>query len=488
MLRSKRFWAALLLLLTATYFIVFDGRIVPSPGSASLVGTEEGPNNNPAAFIDRMTDIRERGKLVAVTGYNPISYFVYRGVPMGYEYELLERLAETLDVELEILVEENVDDMFALLDAGEADLIAYRLIVTGDYAGRAAYTAPIHVTRQVLVQYVDSAGSGPPDDLVEYPFELIGDSVHVPADSEQAERLYALEDEIGGEIDVIEIDDRITSAQLIRRVSRGEYDYSVARESIARLNEAYFPNVVVQPAVSVWQRVAWAVPFGADSLLASINGWLEDEKLQPEFQRLYNKYFEDRIGFRERIADEYLTTETGRLSPYDDLIRTASSASDLGWDWRLLASQMFQESRFKPRARSWAGAQGLMQLMPPTAREFGVSNANDPEQNVAGAIRFLEWLDAYWTDKIDDPDERLKFILASYNTGHGHVEDARRLTEKYGKDPQVWEDVAYYLLRKSRREFYQDPVVRYGYSRGIEPVEYVERILDRFEHYQRFVG
>jgi membrane-bound lytic murein transglycosylase F len=148
---------------------------------------------------------------------------------------------------------------------------------------------------------------------------------------------------------------------------------------------------------------------------------------------------------------------------------------------------MYQESRFKPQAQSWAGAQGLMQLMPPTARQFGVRDANDPEDNVRGAVKFIEWLTNYWDDIILDENERLKFILASYNTGHGHVEDARRLAEKYGDDPNLWEEVAYWLLQKSKAEVYNDPVVKYGFARGLEPVLYVRHILDRYEHYRQFV-
>jgi membrane-bound lytic murein transglycosylase F len=148
---------------------------------------------------------------------------------------------------------------------------------------------------------------------------------------------------------------------------------------------------------------------------------------------------------------------------------------------------MYQESRFKPTARSWAGATGLLQLMPATGRQFGVRNPNDPQQNVAGAVRFLQWLTRYWTARIPDPEERLKFILASYNTGAGHVEDAQRLAEANKDNPKRWADVSYWLLQKSKREVYRNPVVKYGFSRGIEPVTYVAIILDRFAHYKQFV-
>jgi len=126
--------------------------------------------------------------------------------------------------------------------------------------------------------------------------------------------------------------------------------------------------------------------------------------------------------------------------------------------------------------------------MPATASEFGVHNSRDPEDNVRGAVRFLKWLTDHWSKKIKDKDESLKFILASYNAGAGHVEDAQRLAEKYGDNPERWEDVAYWLLQKSKVQYSTDPVVKYGFCRGIEPVTYVSLILERLEHYRKFVA
>jgi len=174
------------------------------------------------------------------------------------------------------------------------------------------------------------------------------------------------------------------------------------------------------------------------------------------------------------------------LSEFDDVLRSA--AASIGWDWRLLASQAYQESRFDAAALSWAGAQGLLQLMPATARELSVSDPWDPRENAMGAARYLQWLaENYWDEEIAEPGERLKFIFASYNAGAGHVMDARRLAEVEGDDPDSWADVAYWLLQKSHAGVYNRPEVRHGFCRGLEPVQYVARILDRFSHYRQFV-
>jgi membrane-bound lytic murein transglycosylase F len=174
------------------------------------------------------------------------------------------------------------------------------------------------------------------------------------------------------------------------------------------------------------------------------------------------------------------------ISPYDKLI--VRHAKEIGWDWRLLASLIYQESQFNPKAKSWAGASGLMQLMPATAENFGAANLEDPIQSLRAGTSYLKWLDKYWEKRVPDKNERLKFIMASYNVGQEHVADAQRLAKKYNKDPEVWDDnVAYFLLQKSSAKYCSDPVVKYGYCRGAEPFEYVNNILARYEHYKKLI-
>ena len=155
----------------------------------------------------------------------------------------------------------------------------------------------------------------------------------------------------------------------------------------------------------------------------------------------------------------------------------------------MLASLIYQESQFKPDGTSWAGAQGLMQLMPGTAAQYGVTNVNDPHQSMKAGIKYLKWLDRFWSDEIPDSSERIKFVMASYNIGPGHVVDARSLTEKYGADPNIWyNNVETYLLKKSEPKYYNDEIVKLGYSRGVETVSYVREILDRYGQYKILIA
>ncbi len=171
----------------------------------------------------------------------------------------------------------------------------------------------------------------------------------------------------------------------------------------------------------------------------------------------------------------------GVISAYDDLfIRYSSTA---GWDWRLLAAQCYQESGFDPKAVSWAGAQGLMQLMPATATQLGVTSVFDPEQNIAGAVRYIKQLNSTFQD-ISDPTERIHFVLAAYNGGSFHVRDAMALTQKYGGDERSWKQVAPYILRLAEPQYYRDPVVKHGYMRGSETEAYVSNIMQRWKDYR----
>lgn len=436
-----------------------------------------------------LEDIKRRGKIVAITDYNSTNYFIYRGTPMGYQYEMLKLLAKHLDVDLEIKVSNKLSDNFECLNNGECDIIALNLTVTKERSKKIAFTAPVLQTYQVLVQRK-------PDNwqqltqqeinlqVIRNQLNLAGKTIYVQENSAHAERLMNLSEEIGDTINIVALP--MTVEELIKLVAEGKIEYTVCDENVAKVNQTYYPNIDIQTAISFPQHITWAVHTEAKELRNEINKWLKEFGKTLRYQLLYSKYFVDRKS-SIHIFSEYYTFHTGKLSPYDEYIKKYSKI--IGWDWCLLASLIYQESRFNPNVKSWAGAFGLMQLMPITAERYGVTIKSSPEQQIHAGVQFIKWLDDKLAPMVTNDVERLKFVLASYNVGLGHIFDARRLAQKNGKNPNLWDDnVDYFLLNKSKPGYYTDPEVQYGYCRGEEPYYYVKEILERFVHYRNIIN
>ena len=430
-------------------------------------------------------------KLVAITGYNAYSYFIYKGQPMGFEYELVKKLAKYFDVALEVKIVNNIEEMFEMLNSGEGDLIAFNLTITKERLVKVDFTKPINTIKQVLVQRKPENWEKMKlheieIQLIRDPAELIGKTVFVRSNSAYVQRLINLSDEIGGDIIIAEAEPELTTEDLIAQVSSGEIDYTISDDNIAHLNSVYYRNIDAKTDISLSQRIAWAVEKDSDVFESAVNKWLDSMKATVDFAVIYKKYFTNRYAFKKRITSEYFSNTGGGISKYDDLIKKYSEL--VGWDWRLSASLVYQESQFNPNTKSWAGAVGLMQLMPNTAKQFGITNLKNPEQNINGGFKYLTYLDNLWKESITDSTERIKFVLASYNVGPGHITDARNLTEKYEGDPDIWFDnVEVYLKLKSKPKYYNDEVVKRGYARGKETVKYVKEILERYEQYKQLI-
>ncbi len=445
---------------------------------------------SPPVDLD-LDKIKERGFLIAILENSSTGFFIYKGRPMGYEYDLISRYAESIGVDLDIKITSSIDSAFAMLNDGQGDILAYNLTVTKERKKRMSFTDSHFTTRQVLVQkkpenWRDMTLDDINDALIRSQVELAGKEIYVRKNSAYAERLRNLSDEIGGDILINEVNDSLETEKLIAKVARGEIPYTVADETVALVNAAYFPDIDVETPISFEQQIAWAVRPNADSLNSSINEWIAQLKRTPVYNVIYNKYFRNARGSNLRARSDYSSMGGSKISVYDDMIK--EQGKRLGWDWRLVASQIYQESKFDPNVVSWAGAVGLMQMVPETGERFGAENLYDPEESLKAGVSYLIYLDDLWSKTVSDEEERRKFVLASYNVGLGHVVDARELTEVYGGNPVLWEDVSEYLLKKSDPEYFNHEVVTSGYCRGQEPVNYVRQILSRYEKYRQSIS
>jgi membrane-bound lytic murein transglycosylase F len=468
-------------LLLLCFFILIGSCKQENKPTASLSGIK------PVAFD--LDQIRKRGKIVALTDYNSTNYFIYRGEPMGYQFDLLKELADHMNLQLEIIVENDIGNAFRLLQTGVCDVIALNLTVTREREKLVSFTIPHDQTRQVLVQrkpwnWRTLNPVAMNKLMIRNQIDLGGKTVYVQRNSAYHTRLHHLSEEIGDSIHIIEVPEEVE--KLISLVAKGEIDYTVCDENVGRVNQTYYPIIDIETAISFPQNLAWAVRKNAPDLLAEINGWFSGFTSTPLYAIIYNKYFKN-LKSADIVASDYYTLGSGKISPYDNILQQYSPI--VNWDWRLLASLIYQESRFDPKVVSWAGAFGLMQLMPSTAKRYGVSYTSPPDKNIEAGIRFLKWLDDIFINKVPNRDERIKFVLASYNIGVGHILDAMKLAEKYGSNPQVWEgNVEQFLLKKAEPKYYRDPLVKYGYCRGEETYNFVREIMNRYDHYRNILA
>jgi membrane-bound lytic murein transglycosylase F len=316
-------------------------------------------------------------------------------------------------------------------------------------------------------------------------YDLDNKTIVVPRASAYAQRLKNLAAETGIHIHVVEVPEN--EEQLIRMVATGEIDYTVTTELLAEVNKKYFPQLHASIVLSFPQNLAWAVRTTSPELLSSLNQFIRVQKQTSRLAILRNKYYQNQWA-NYMVNSDYFVLHSGMLSPYDDIIRQYSE--ELGWDWRLLAALIYQESNFNAQSKSQRGAIGLMQLLPATAYLFGADTVSlqKPATNIAVGVKYLKWLDAKFQPIVKQKEERIKFVLAAYNIGIGHIFDAQMLAKKYGREMSRWSDVRQFLLNKRYPQYYSDPVVRFGQCWGDQTDNYVSSVLSVYMHYKNLTS
>ncbi|PWH86352.1 lytic transglycosylase F [Brumimicrobium oceani] len=456
----------------------------------SCQNTKSKDNNVVGKAVEKkqndLGEILKAKKLTILAENSATSYFIYRGHKMGLEYEILNEFAKEIGVKLEIKVVQDLDNIINQLNDGEGDVIACNYTVTKDRRNKIDFTKPIMRTSQVLVQrkpdnWRTIRKSIWEKELIRDPAQLSRKTIHVWKNSSYYDRLVNLQDELGDTIILKPLDGNIIPEDVIEMVSQGFIDYTVVDENVALINQRYYTNVDTELELSVKQRIAFGVRKQSPLLRKRLNAWLDDFMKTSTFNYIKYKYLNNTSNV-SKSKSEYSSIKGTKISPYDDIIKDVSAK--YGWDWRLIAALIYQESKFKLGQESWAGAYGLMQFMPTTGPSFNVFPDSPPAVQIDGGIRkiikdYKEW------ESIPDTVQRIKFAMATYNAGLGHVLDAQRLASKYGKDPLVWDDnVEVYIKHLSNPKYYHDPVCYYGYMRGSETFNYVRSIFIRYTEYK----
>lgn len=417
------------------------------------------------------------------TLYSPTSYFIYREEKMGYDYDLISRFGKDKGIVIDLEVAPSLSALIEMMDSGKIDVAAYEIPITAEYRNHVIPCGTENITHQVLVQ--PKKGQ---DERITDVTQLVGKEIYVEKGSKYQHRLNNLNDEIGGGIIIHTVaEDTLITEDLIEMVSNGKIPLTVVDSDIAQLNKTYYNynSLDIGMEISFPQRSSWGVTPGKEWLADSIDTWFADSEPQNMQARLLKRYFE----LSKENPEYNIDLSRGKISPYDHLFR--KYASQIDWDWRVLASQGYAESHFDSTVVSWAGARGIMQIMPRTANAYGLpaSQITNPEANIKTAVAIIKDLDNSLKKHVPDPTERRKFVLAAYNSGIAHIYDAIALAKKYGKNPQVWSgNVEEALLMKANPEYYNDPVCKFGYFRGRQTTQYVIKVLDFYERCRKQIA
>ncbi|MBR4829374.1 MAG: transglycosylase SLT domain-containing protein [Muribaculaceae bacterium] len=435
-----------------------------------------GGNKRDATLQHHLPDTLNVGTL-----YSPTGFFILKGDTMGYDYDRICDFARSHGIALRFKVARSMPDLLKLLKQRKVDILACEIPVTAEYKSRVIHCGAVNETYQVLVQH---SGKGMIYDVT----QLIGRDVYVEKGSKYESRLRNLDNEVGGGINIHVVEgEESLPTELISKVSKRDISFTIVDSDIAQMNLVYYDSINIGLRVGFEQRSSWAVSKRDQWLADSINMWAASVNAQEYSKQAMKHYFEMNRGPKPDSVkvDTPLVTPPGAISPYDHVFKQYAKA--MGWDWRLLAAIAYSESSFDPNATSWMGARGLMQVMPKTARSFGVKEEDlgNPEVSIRVASKILRELDGIMRGKAGQGD-RIKFVLAAYNAGSGHVTDAIALARKYELNPRVWkENVEQAMLWKMDPEYYNDSVCTNGYCRGTEPVDYVVKVLNRYEFYKK---
>ncbi len=403
-------------------------------------------------------------RMITVTG--PHTYFLYKGELAGFEYELLELFAAQHELAVEVVVASDRTQARAWLESGRGDVVA--AAVTATAARRAAgwrFTEPYMRVDEVVVAHAD----GRP---VETIADLAGREVFLDPSSSHWQSVSTAAPE------AVLVPVQAMPEQILHGVATGAYPLTVADSHLLEIEQAHGDPLVRGAAVAEDVGIAWVIREEQTELANALGKFVSAAYRGLDYNLLVQKYFGNERRIKRR-APHRVTDQT--LSPYDAQLR--SLADTYGFDWRLLVAQMYQESEFKPRRTSFAGARGLMQVMPRTARQLGVDPERlfEPAVGLNAGVRYLDWCRERFEGELPLA-QRIWFALAAYNAGPGHVRDARRLARQLGLEPDVWfGNVEQAMLKLSLPEYANKAA--HGYVRGEEPVNYVAQIRERYQAY-----
>ncbi|RLA46880.1 MAG: membrane-bound lytic murein transglycosylase MltF [Gammaproteobacteria bacterium] len=401
--------------------------------------------------------------LRVITFVGPTTYFENAKGSNGFEYFLTKAFADSLGVNLEVTLIDNLDALLNALGGPRGDFAAAGLTVTEKRQQFIRFSDPYSSVRQILVYH---RGEPQPDninDLIDGRLLVIANSSHSEHLTELKKDHPLLQWEALRDTEMLE---------LMQLVHDGQADYAVVDSTAFFLDRGLYPKARAAFDLTGDQAIAWAFSnHGDTSLIKAANQFLHDYRESGELQRLTAQFHHRTDEFSIMDSHLLMTRIDQRLGQYQPLFE--SIAGEKGLDWRMLAAMAYQESLWDPQATSPTGVRGLMMLTQDTAAELKIEDRLDPEQSIRGGAEYFYIMRNRIPEDIKEPD-RTWFALAAYNVGLGHLEDARVLTERHNGNPDLWSDVRKHLPLLQKKKYYR--TVKYGYARGGEPVQYVQNV------------
>ena len=409
--------------------------------------------------------ILDRGYIKVGTLYGSNSYYIGAQGASGFEYELAKKYADYLGVELEIIPNYSLENLFTLLQNHEVDFLAAGLVITPKRLEKFRFSPSYDEISQKLVF---KQGNVRPRKIT----DLTG-SIMVTANSSHAEKLAQLQQQYSGL--KWQESKEYDSEELLLKVLNGELNYTVVDSNTLAINRRYYPEISIGFSLTKQDKLAWMLSKNSDdSLWASLIEFFGEAHHDGTLLALNDKYYGHIEQFNYVDTRLFIEAIDKKLPKYQAIFEQHSQ----GVDWRLLAAISYQESHWNPRARSYTGVRGMMMLTLPTAKQMGIKSRLDVEQSIQGGAKYFKQMLERMPARIQEPDKTW-FALAAYNIGLGHLNDARIITQQQGGDPDRWFDVKLRLPLLRQKKFYKN--TKYGYARGDEPVRYVDNIR-RYYH------
>ena len=391
--------------------------------------------------------------------YHAADYFVYQGSVIGFQYDILKQLEKDLHHPVDITIEADAETMFTTALSNKYDIVCFDFDKSNYVPYYITISEPIAYTYPVLIMRKKDAA-----------YDSLPHVINTSAKYYNQLDFSSLENPSSW---TVQHNPDLSIEELMDMLVDRTIDYAICNYNVAITLMPFYTQLTIGPRVGENFPRTWILNNHNNALNDTINQWLTNFKETNKYQSLCEKY----LSPHSYVISRSFGKSKNSTSHYDMVLKKA--AAKYGFDWRLISAIIYQESRFIPDLVGFGGSFGIMQMMPVTCERYGITDSSSVEDQIWAGAKYISFLCNIFRDKVDSTD-LYYFVVAAYNSGPGHIIDAIELCKKYGDDYSKWSNVSEYLIKKSHKEYYRDPVVKCGYYPGKHTVNYVEEVMTRY--------